>query len=72
MATITVKRGDCIASIAATEGFLTETIWEYAGNKTLKELRKDPMVLYKEDKVLLPERKEKCLDGVTDQAHKFV
>jgi hypothetical protein len=34
-----VQQGDCMQSIAATRGFLWETLWNLPENKQLKETR---------------------------------
>jgi N-acetylmuramoyl-L-alanine amidase len=67
-----VKDQDCISSIAASYGHFWETVWEDDHNAELKELRKDPNVLLRGDRVLIPDlrpREETC---ATDQHHTFV
>lgn len=66
-----VKQGDCISSIAEENGFFWETIWNHPENKELKELRKDPNILYPGDVVFVPDIRVKEVSEPTDQVHKF-
>ena len=56
-----VKQGDCINSIAYEFGFFPKTIWDYPNNSSLKNLRKDPSILYVGDKVFIPEKTIKLI-----------
>jgi hypothetical protein len=66
-----VTQGDCFLSIAEANGFFWETLWNHAENKTLKAARKDPAVLLPGDKVFVPDKRRKDVDGATNQVHKF-
>lgn len=66
-----VKQGDCISSIAEENGFFWETIWNHPENKELKELRKDPNILFPGDVVFVPDIRVKEVSEPTDQVHKF-
>jgi hypothetical protein len=65
-----VNDGDCLSSIAEQFGFLWQTIWD--ANPELKELRKNPNVLYAGDVVKIPSKGEKSHSRPTDNTHKFV
>lgn len=65
-----VSQGECISSIAATYGFLWQTVWN--ANPELKKLRKNPNVLFPGDIVKIPERSEKEQDCATEKKHTFV
>ncbi len=72
MPTYIVEQGDCIVSISEQHGFYWETIWKDAGNRDLRNLRKDPMVLYPGDHVFIPERTIKTAAAGTEKRHRFV
>lgn len=67
----TVKRGDCIYSIAFENGFFPDTIWNHPQNKELKAKRKDPNVLFPGDVVFVPDKRIKEVSKATDQQHRF-
>jgi N-acetylmuramoyl-L-alanine amidase len=61
-----VKQGDCLSSIAYQHGLPWEKAWNHPNNKDLRELRKDPNVLYPGDRVFVPGhqlRWETCVSG---------
>jgi N-acetylmuramoyl-L-alanine amidase len=66
-----IKHGQCLHSLAYENGFFWETLWDYPDNSALKQKREIPNVLYSGDVVYIPEKKEKLIDGSTDQRHKF-
>lgn len=67
----TVSSGDSIPSIAKEHGFLWKTIWDHPQNAGLKNLRKDPSVLFEGDEVFVPELELKEVSKSTDQKHTF-
>ncbi len=67
-----VKQGDCMVSIAEKYGMHWETIWNDPKNDELRKLRKDPMVLYSEDRVFITEKRMKTESALTEQRHRFV
>lgn len=67
-----VKQGDCMVSIAEKYGMHWETIWNDPKNDELRKLRKDPMVLYSEDRVFITEKRMKTESALTEQRHSFV
>ncbi len=66
-----VKQGDCVSSIAEENGFFWQTIWDHPENKDLKELRKDPNILFPGDVVTVPDKQPKEVSEPTNQVHKF-
>jgi LysM domain len=66
-----VQQGDCLSSIAAQHGFLWKTLWDHPSNAELKQLRKDPGVLYPGDVVNVPDKDVKEESRPTDARHKF-
>jgi N-acetylmuramoyl-L-alanine amidase len=70
--TYTVKQGDYLVKIARENGFLDyRTIWEDPQNKSLKEKRKNPSVLFPGDVIAIPDRQDKKESGATGQKHRF-
>lgn len=72
MPNYTVQQGDCITSIADRYGLLWTTVWNHANNNQLRQLRKDPNVLYPGDQLFVPDLDLKQVDSPTDQKHTFV
>jgi len=68
---ITVKEGDCIASIAERFGLHPDTIWNDPDNSKLKALRKDPNVLMPGDVVLVRKKEMKEVPISTGKRHQF-
>jgi len=66
-----VKEGDCIESIAEAHGLLWKTIWNHPDNRDLRELRKNPNVLFAGDMLFVPDKKPKDETGATEQRHRF-
>lgn len=67
----TVRQGDCFSNIAAQYGFPWKTLWNHPDNAQLKELRKDPGVLFPGDVVSIPDKGLKEEPRPTDALHKF-
>jgi peptidoglycan hydrolase-like protein with peptidoglycan-binding domain len=72
MPNYTVQQGDCVTSIANQYGLLWTTIWKHPNNGQLRQLRKDPNVLYPGDQLFVPDLEVKQVDRPTDQRHTFV
>lgn len=67
----TVRRGDCISSIAFEEGYFPGTLWQAPENAALVEKRGDPNVLEPGDVVVLPDKDPKTTTCVTGKRHRF-
>jgi N-acetylmuramoyl-L-alanine amidase len=72
MPSYTVQQGDCVSSIADRYGLLWTTVWNHPSNSQLRQLRKDPNVLYPGDELFVPDLDVKQVDRPTDQRHTFV
>jgi hypothetical protein len=58
-----VKQGDRLPTIARATGFARwQTIWDFAGNTTLRELRSNPCVLLKGDQVAIPSKQARVAE----------
>jgi len=68
----TVAQGECLSSIAAQAGFTVDTLWNLPQNAQLKQLRKDPNVLYPNDVVFIPDKRLKEIPSATEKRHPFV
>src|SRR4051812_8790646 len=62
---------DCMNSIASRTGFFWETLWNHGKNSDLKNKRKNPNVLFKDDEVWIPPIEQKEESRGTEQQHKF-
>jgi hypothetical protein len=67
-----VTQGDCIMSIAEEFGFTWETLWNHPDNARLKQLRKDPNILFPGDIVVIPDKTLRVESAPTDQRAKYV
>src|SRR5262245_61935004 len=67
----TVEQGECLSSIAADYGSSVTKIWNYPANKDLREIRKNPNILYPGDTVFIPENLTKETIRSTNAEHKF-
>jgi hypothetical protein len=68
----TVAEDEHLPRIAAKYGFPSmETIWNHPQNEKLKNLRKDPNILFAGDEVFIPDLETKQLDAETDKRHRF-
>jgi N-acetylmuramoyl-L-alanine amidase len=65
------RRGDCISSIAAENGFFWETIWNDSKNAALKRLRGDPNVILPGDVVHIKDKEERSEQAATEKKHSF-
>src|SRR5262249_9177688 len=69
----TVEQGDHISSIAQQYGFADyRTIWDYGDNSDLKDLRKNPNVLFPGDEVTIPDPLDKEDLRATGAVHPYV
>jgi N-acetylmuramoyl-L-alanine amidase len=67
-----ITQGESVESVAFENGHLWQTLWNHSENTELKLLRKDPHVLYPQDRLFVPDlrlREETCS---TDARHAFV
>lgn len=67
----TMTPGDALAPVAAKHGHLWQTIWNRAENAELKELRKDPNILFEGDKIFIPDVNQKQVTVSTGARHCF-
>ena len=67
----TVKPGECMTSIAHQHGFYPDTLWEHAENKALRDKRKDPTRLMKDDVVKIPDPKPRTWFATTGSRHTY-
>lgn len=68
----TVRQGDCLSSIAERNGFLWETIWNHSGNSDLRNLRRDPNILFPGDVLMIPPMQLQEFSCATEATHHFV
>ena len=66
-----ITHGDCIDSIALRYGFFPDTLWNHSANADLKQLRKDPNVLFPGDKLVIPDLQLREENGATEKRHRF-
>ncbi|MCL1834155.1 MAG: peptidoglycan-binding protein [Leptospirales bacterium] len=66
-----VNEGESIKSIAYNNGFYWKTIWDHPDNKELKELRKNPEILYADDIVVIPDKEIRKEKITSNELHKF-
>ena len=69
---VTVAEGDSAESIAVSNGLLLEKVWQHPNNQAIRELRKDPHVLFPGDQLFVPTIEPKDIAAVTDKLHEFV
>lgn len=65
--THTAKQGECIPKLAHRFGFFPETLWSHPDNGKLAALRKDRNVLNPDDKVYIPKKQFKTVNGAAGQ-----
>ncbi len=68
---ISIRQGDCLASLAKEAGFFPDTLWEHADNAALRERRKSMHALLPGDELVIPEKREKLENGAIDKRHRF-
>lgn len=66
-----VREGESLNSIAFEYGFTWKYLWDLPENKSIKDKRGDPNVLYPGDEVFFPDKEEKQESGGTEARHKF-
>jgi len=67
-----VKQGEHLSRIARLHGFRNpDTVWNDAGNSSLRDLRPNPNVLFPGDTITIPDRTEKQEVRATGQLHTF-
>jgi hypothetical protein len=67
-----VEQGEHLSSIALKYGFYNyKTVWLDESNAGLRQIRKDPNVLFPGDVVMIPERTIKSVDAPTTNLHVF-
>lgn len=72
MASHTVKQGEHLVRIARKYGFPKfELIWDHPNNAALKQLRKNPNILFPGDELFIPEKQLKTESRSTTQIHHF-
>jgi hypothetical protein len=65
------RENDCISSIAFEHGLFWRTIWEHSRNRSLREQRQDPSVLFPGDRVFVPALRVAEETGGTERRHRF-
>lgn len=69
----TVRKGDCLSSIAEKFGFSDyETIYLDSGNAAFRDKRPNPNIVYAGDILFIPDRETKEVSCSTDERHHFV
>src|SRR3954452_2305780 len=72
MPTYTVQQGDHMSGIAEQFGFQQmETVWNHPNNAELKQLRKDPHILFPGDQVFIPAPAQKSAPAPTTKLSLF-
>lgn len=54
MAKLSIRQGDCLASIALAQGYDPQLLWDHPGNAALRELRRNPNALLPGDQLEVP------------------
>lgn len=71
MPEVRVRAGDCVCTIAEDHGHFWQTLWELAGNASLRAARRNPNQLVEGDVVVVPERRPRQVTVATGAAHRF-
>jgi uncharacterized protein (UPF0216 family) len=67
----TIKRGECISTLACRHGFFPDTIWNDPANAGLREKRESPNTLLESDVVFIPDRRAASVTAATGRVHRF-
>lgn len=68
---VEIGTGESIPSIAKSKGFFWKTIWEHPNNAGLKAERESPNILYRGDRVFVPDKELKEVPCATNERHDF-
>ena len=66
-----VREGDTISSIAYRNGLFWRSVWDYPDNNHLKNMHRDPEILFPGDIVYIPDKKIRIEDCETGSRHSF-
>jgi hypothetical protein len=66
-----VLQGECLIRLAEESGWYYETLWNLPENQELKEVRKNPNVLFPRDQVWIPKPREKEESCAAESKHTF-
>ena len=73
MSYYTVRRGDCLSSIAKAFGFADyQTIYQHPENAEFRQKRPNPNIIYPADVLYIPDLRIKQVPAGTDQRHTFI
>ena len=67
----TVRQGECLSSIAESNGFTLGRLWNLSENAVLRQKRKNPNVLFPGDIVFVPTKENRYESRTTDKRHRF-
>lgn len=68
-----VEQGEHLSQIAKNYGFSDyHIVWDHHENADLKNLRKDPNILFPGDEVFIPDKEDRIENGATEHKHRFV
>lgn len=66
-----IKKGECLSSVAEQNGIFWESLWIHVENDELRNLRKDPNILFPGDRVFIPEKTKGSFQAATESRHRF-
>ncbi len=70
--THTVAQGETLARIAKQHKFASwETIYNHADNKSFREKRPDPNIIFPGDQIKIPDKEDRMASGATNSTHVF-
>jgi N-acetylmuramoyl-L-alanine amidase len=67
----TLRKNECISSLADRYSLFWETIWFHPSNAELRSLRQNANILYPGDEVFIPDMEIKEESVATEQKHRF-